>query len=187
MSKSDKIGLSKSTFYVKNHRNHFVSTFFWFWHCLIFWYFLKWCPIFDIPHYTNSQNLIISFWYVDFLAKFFLTLYLYGIYLFITCIVITKVPINFDENLEKDDTIWTRYIGSEYVFLILSRSLILSSHEKNWHTKKFWIILKNFNFCMIIHFAKLKSANLTLPVKVYNQKWYFVTKIVLTYCEKKMF
>jgi hypothetical protein len=43
----------------------------------------------------------------------------------------TKVPINFNENLEKDDTIWTRYIGSEYVSLIFSRSLIFSSHERN--------------------------------------------------------
>ena len=43
----------------------------------------------------------------------------------------TKVPINFDENLEKDDTIWTRYIGSEFVSLIFSRSLIFSTHERN--------------------------------------------------------
>ena len=46
----------------------------------------------------------------------------------------TKVPINFDENLEKDNTIWTRYIGSDS--LIFSCSLTFPSREKTRHTKK---------------------------------------------------
>ena len=35
---------------------------------------LNWCPIFDNCHYTNSQNLLISFGSVDSQAKIFLIL-----------------------------------------------------------------------------------------------------------------
>ena len=81
LSKSTKIWLSKSIFYVKiigiffiffRSKYEFRSTIF-YWDCLITLilkslYFLKWCPT---RHCSNSENSIISFEYGDFLAKNF--------------------------------------------------------------------------------------------------------------------
>jgi hypothetical protein len=84
--KSTLIWFLKSIFYIKNHRNlsHFffslkninLAAHFFYWHLLmtsIFksLYFLKWWPFLTPPHYTNSQNSMISFRSVDFGQKSF--------------------------------------------------------------------------------------------------------------------
>ena len=86
LSKSAKIWLSKSLFYVKNHPNlsqfffiekyQFRSTFFVIDKSFFDYLFLiKWCPIFDSSPLIQTQNSIISFGYVDSYAKIFLILY----------------------------------------------------------------------------------------------------------------
>ena len=84
LSKSTKIWLSKSIFYVKNHRN--LSQFFFHWrisikeHIWCYWHFLiksifkavyyqNDAQFLTPRHYSNSQNLVISFEYSWFLAK----------------------------------------------------------------------------------------------------------------------
>ena len=86
--------------------------------------------IYPLHQFSKFNNFLFVCW---FLAKIFLTLYLWtlcnhNLYCH------SKVPINFDENLEKDNTIWTRYIGSDS--LIFSCSLTFPSREKTRHTKK---------------------------------------------------
>ena len=108
--------------------------------------------IYPLHQFSKFNNFLFVCW---FLAKIFLTLYLWTL-----CIhnlyCHSKVPINFDENLEKDNTIWTRYIGSDS--LIFSCSLTFPSREKTRHTKKMLKYFAKFQFLYDYQFCKIQKC-----------------------------
>ena len=80
-------------------------------------------------------------------------------------------------------------------FLFVCNYLVVASNYKwkmgqiLWHSQNIWtLITQCITFCFFIWRILLRNIASLLGFSTYfSKQWYFVTKIVLTYCEKLKF
>ena len=71
-------------------------------------------------------------------------------------------------------------LGGRYTYIRVHKNICNQLHTR---VKTFWISKGTFEIATKV----FKLSGLVISEKKFEMKWYFVTKIVLTYCEKKLF
>ena len=71
-------------------------------------------------------------------------------------------------------------LGGRYTYIRVHKNICNQLHTR---VKTFWISKGTFEIATKV----FKLSGLVISEKKFEMKWYFVTKIVLTYCEKKFF